>query len=416
MVGYRATFSRWYASLQDPLYRNSFFIGAGRVFDGGFGFLFWILAARLYTAGQIGIATALIATTELIVTFSRLGFDFALIRFLPLRNSKSVVSTCFWITIITSLAFGSLYLLIVPVISPSLGVIRDHVPALLLFVAVFTITWTTGNAFLSFRRAEYRVIQNLAMGLRIPLLLPLVFLGSMGIFYAAGLSNCVSALLALWFLRRFTKLEMRIDVPLARETLSFSIQNYLGFLLQSIPMLIMPTLLLNLLRPEDVALYFIAFSLGNLVLIIPDAVSTSFFVEGSHGADLKKGIRFSLAGIYVLLVPVVCAITLGGPWILGIFGSEYVAASNLLTLVVLSSFFVTLYNLFIPLQNIRLKVSNIIGINAIRLLLLVGITLFLVPAFGIMGVGWAWMATHAVLGISIGLWLRYHGWIRGNED
>jgi len=47
--------------LSDPLYRNSLFMAFTSVFNAGCGFFFWMIAARLYTVEQVGLATALIS-------------------------------------------------------------------------------------------------------------------------------------------------------------------------------------------------------------------------------------------------------------------------------------------------------------------------------------------------------------------
>ena len=46
------------------------------VTSGGFGFIFWILAAKLYPKEDVGVATALISAMSLIVLLSRFGFVF----------------------------------------------------------------------------------------------------------------------------------------------------------------------------------------------------------------------------------------------------------------------------------------------------------------------------------------------------
>ncbi|NMB86238.1 MAG: hypothetical protein A4E44_02064 [Methanosaeta sp. PtaB.Bin018] len=66
--------------LSDPLYRNSLFMAFTSVFNAGCGFFFWMIAARLYTVEQVGLATALISALGLVVLLSRLGFDVSAIR------------------------------------------------------------------------------------------------------------------------------------------------------------------------------------------------------------------------------------------------------------------------------------------------------------------------------------------------
>jgi len=66
---------------RDPLYRNSFFIMLTNISTAGFGFAFWMLAAKLYPKEEVGVATVLISSIALLVNLSRLGLDFSIIRF-----------------------------------------------------------------------------------------------------------------------------------------------------------------------------------------------------------------------------------------------------------------------------------------------------------------------------------------------
>jgi len=74
--------------LKDPLYKNSFFIMLTSISNAGFGFFFWMLAAKLYPKEDVGVATALISAMGLISMLSLLGFDISLVRFLPEREDK----------------------------------------------------------------------------------------------------------------------------------------------------------------------------------------------------------------------------------------------------------------------------------------------------------------------------------------
>ncbi|MCX8000823.1 MAG: hypothetical protein N3A69_18100, partial [Leptospiraceae bacterium] len=52
--------------IKDPLFKNSIFIMLSSGESAIFGFFFWFLAAKLYTAEAIGIATAMISSLGLI--------------------------------------------------------------------------------------------------------------------------------------------------------------------------------------------------------------------------------------------------------------------------------------------------------------------------------------------------------------
>ncbi|MCK4736330.1 MAG: oligosaccharide flippase family protein [Methanophagales archaeon] len=72
--------------LNDPLYKNSFFLVLSRVFNVACGFFFWMLAARLYSINDVGLATALISSSGLLILLTRFGLDQSIIRFFPVRN------------------------------------------------------------------------------------------------------------------------------------------------------------------------------------------------------------------------------------------------------------------------------------------------------------------------------------------
>ncbi len=396
---------------RNPLYRNSLYIMLGRLSDVGFGFLFWTVAARLYPVADVGIATALISSLLLIVAFSRFGFDTALIRFLPTQDHCRVFNTCLWITIGATIVVTLLYLLAIDAISPEIAFIRGYAVIFLVLAIVSSVIDTTGYALLCLRKGNVKLLLNLLTGLRLPLLLPFVFLGSLGIFFSLGLANLIAAVSALVLIRRFIPLALRIDREFVRTTYQFSSLNYLGNLFSNLPALVMPILIVNLLSPENAALYYIAFAIGSLVLIVPEAMSTSFFIEGSHGINLRKGTFMTLSVTYAVLIPAVLVIVLFGDLLLNLFGPEYTTALNLLRLIAISSLFVTIFNLFIPLQNIRLQVRGVVIVNFLRFVLYLGLSYFLLQSVGVIGAGIAWLITHMILSIGIVAYVKLKGWV-----
>jgi len=405
-VAKRPSWEEFRGYLSNPLYRNSVYLALGKFVDVGIGFLFWTIAARLYTVADVGIATALVSSLGLVMTFSRLGFDSTIIRFMPTHDHSRVFNTSLIITTVAAFGVGVVYLGLLDYISPELSFIRNNATLFILFVIANAVTLTTGFALLALRRADQRFVQNLIMGGRLFLLFPLALLGSVGIFGAFGLVYLLCAIYGLLVIRKHLDISWRVDRMFARSTFRFSLMNCIASILQSTPTLVMPLLIVNLLRPEDAALYYIAFQIGSIVLIIPDAMSTSFFVEGSHGTNLRKGVASTLAVTYAILLPAVALLVIFGDRFLALFGNAYVAAFSLLQVIAVSSVFVTIYLIFIPLQNIRLRVNGIVVMNLIRFILLIGLSYFLLRRFGMIGAGYAWACTYLILGIGIFIFER----------
>lgn len=382
----------------DPLYKSSFYIGSTRVLGAFLGFFFWMIAARNYSIEDVGIAAALITTISLIFSFSRLGLDISMRRFIPLEDKAEIINTSLWLTTLAVIIAGLIYLKGLDSIASNSDYMKNPTFFLIIiFSTVYSITYMTGNAFISLRESEYYFAQNLLLFLRIPFLFILKDFGGLGIFSSFGLAYIATSALAILLMTKSIKVKLNISRKFLRKTFRFSFINYIADVLSNIPSLAIPILILNVLGPKDAAIYYIAFSIGSLILIIPDALSTSLLVEGSYGSNLKKSLKRSLIGNFALLIPISAFIFLFGNNLLELFGSKYVDAAYLLNLFILSSFFISIYFLSISVYNINLQISSIFWINLVRLILLLSLSYIFMLKFGIAGVGYAWIIVHGFL-------------------
>jgi len=393
---------------KDPLYRNSLVLTASRFLNAAvIGFLFWTIAAHLYPVAEVGIGTALISATGLLVSLAMLGFDVSVIRFTPLRDPGEVFSISVWVTTAAAVIMAAIFLLVVPVVMPSLAIIRDY---WLLFLAIVPLTsfiYILGRTFIAHRRPHLLFLQYLVTAVRLPLLYPLVFLGGLGIFLAAGVSSFLAAAFSLFAAMKFVRLTFGVRRDVLRDMYRFSSANYVSTLLADIPELALPLIVLAVLGPVAAALYFIAFAIATLILVIPDAIGTSYFVEGSYGSEdpRREAMRALLVSALVLL-PIGIFVIFFGKTLLQFFGTAYTAAYPLLLILTFSSFLVAFHKIGIPFLNIRMSIRAVVGINALRLVLLLGLSFILLPILGIEGAGVAWILTHAIIAVPL-IWLLW---------
>lgn len=185
--------------LHDPLLKNSLFIMLTSISGAGFGFIFWMLAAKLYPAEDVGIATALISSMMLLVLLSRFGLDFSIIRFFPGADKSRIFSTSAIITTFFAVLFGAVFLAGVDILSPELGLLKLPLNAalFLIFLAASSVTALTAISFIAIRKAGFQFIQSIIVGSRILFLIPLIALGAIGIFGAVGISFLCLRLLCL---------------------------------------------------------------------------------------------------------------------------------------------------------------------------------------------------------------------------
>lgn len=377
------------------------------------GFIFWIVAAKFYSIEDVGIATALISSLYIIISFSRFGFDFSLIRFIRLHNKSNALNTSLTITTIGSLIVGVIYLVGIKFFSPDIFLDQklSYIIVFLLFVFMSSIVSITGVAFTAVRQVDYYLFQNILLAFRVPLLIPLAFLGSFGIFGSVGLAYLLSALLSVLQLTRTMKFDFKIDNQFIKKSFKFSSGNYASNVFFTVPTYILPILVLSLLGEAEAAKYYIAFSIGGLVLIIPEALCTSLFVEGSHGENLKKNAIRALGIIYSLLIPAIVLVYLFGENFLALVGKDYVDALELLKFLAISSTIAPIYYLYISIQNIQMHVENNVKLNLLLFLLLPSLSYLLIIKFGIIGAGYAWMITYGILDLIIIVQAKKSEWL-----
>jgi O-antigen/teichoic acid export membrane protein len=387
---------------KDHLYRNSMFLVLSRLLNATAGFLFWVIAAKLYSITEVGTATALISSLGLIMLFSRFGFDLSLIRYGVNADKNKVFNTSLVITSIAATIISLIYILGINFlqISPSLNL--SYGMLFILIAILNSIALITGNMFLALRKGQYFFIQTVLICLRVFLLFPLANLKSFGIFLALGTCYVLSFIFSLWVLHKEVKINfLEIDRPFIKESFKFSIGSFISNILMEAPILILPIMVLHLLGQAQTAIYYIAMTIGNLALIVPYALSVSLFVEGSHGQPLKQNIFRACTTAYLFLIPIIVIISLWGKNILALISQEYVEAYDLLFLVIIASSFAVIYMVFISVQNIKMRVERNIRFNLLRFVLLLGTSYYLIPKYNINGVGYAWLLTHVILTLVI---------------
>jgi O-antigen/teichoic acid export membrane protein len=411
--------------LRDPLFRNSFFISLSRFSDIGLGFVFWLVAAHYYSISDVGETAAILSSIGLVILLSRFGFDASQIRFMADYEKEAVFNTSLWIPAIASVIIGGIYFAFIRYSTPASSFIHGYFFIFVILAFLNSITMTISNAFISFQKAEYRFIQNLVLGIRIPMIVLLASFGSIGIFLSYGIAYLITAIFAVWLILKFVPITLEVDKKFIQETSRFNKYGYFSTLFYSGPLLIMPLLILSVSGSENAALYYIAFAFGNIVMIIPEAISTSFFVEGSLGGPIKKGVFKSFFITVLILIPAVIFIWIFGENVLQWLGKDYSGAIYLLRIYILSSFLVGVYNLFSILEAIRLNIEIGIKMNALRAILLIVLSYTLLIYQGIAGIAWAWFLTHAIL-CGIVLWIfrknifnefeKYRNMIKNDTD
>lgn len=379
---------RFKAYLNKPLYKGSFYITLTSFFNAVFGLLFWFTAAKLYTSVELGYATAMISAMSLLDLLSKLGFDQYIIRFLPEDNRDMVISNSIVLVFASSLILGIFSVLFWA------ELFKGTILFLLCLLSSSLIS-ITSNIFIAMRRSDLYFLQNLILGARIILLFLLVPLGSLGIFSSMGMSFLLALVISFYFLWKMNiTFNFNLRPILKADIIFFLLGNYLTTVLMLAPSQVLPILVFKVLGPENTAYYYIAYSITSLLLIVPYAISTSMFVEGSYGEHMSKIFRQSILIIILILLPITLLFLFFSGSILELVGGNYMGAEEVMQIMIPSTIFISIYLVYISMDKIMKNNRNIISVSGFAFISLVGMSYIFMNDFGLIGIGYAWFLSY----------------------
>jgi O-antigen/teichoic acid export membrane protein len=398
---------------REPLYRNSLAIMLNSAFSSFFGLLFWIVAARTMPSTQIGLATAAISAATLVFTLSRLGLDTGLTRFLPRSTDRSALySTVLFITLLFALIFTAIFLVVIGLISPQLEFLREgaFLFVFLGYAAIYAIFSTQNNALVSLRRGDLFLIQNLVFGLRVPLLFAVAGLGILGIFTSFDIALLATLAFGAYVLYRYGfSFRFKANTSSLRKILTFSLGNYVAGIFVIFPMTIMPVLIVNTIGAQGSAYFYVAYSVSALLTVIPTAVSTSLFVEGSHDMPMRDNVVKSLKFVLLLLIPALLFVVVFGDKLLLLFSKEYSdQAFGLLRLLAISSIFTVVPSIYITIKRIQKDVRMITYVSFAISMLIIGLGYVSLITVGLLGLGYVWIVANAIVSAAAGWLIVWH--------
>ena len=378
------------------------------VVSAGLGFAFWMIVALLYTEREVGWGSAVISAMILLSELALLGFASSVVRFLP-KAGKPVRLINFYMT------WASIIATVIAVIfvagldfwSPALNFVGANIIfslAFVLFVVILALCRITDSVFLARRRTDfilYRATMLQVIKLFLPVLL-VIWLHTFGIAASWGVAAAVSLLVSFFiFLPRVQKDYRPIPVFKARITGSmwrYSAGSYFTALFSGAPRLVLPLMVVNLLGPQQNAYFYISWLLAAMLFSIPTAVSQSLVVEGVHAGDkLGTDIRRSLVFTFILLIPALILLFVLGKWLLLLFGGGYSENGlQLIRVLGFSSLLVGINMVYSSVLRVQMRITELVVVfGLINIGTVIG-SYFIIPATGIVGVGYVWLIAQGI--------------------
>ncbi|MFF4343621.1 lipopolysaccharide biosynthesis protein [Kitasatospora sp. NPDC001540] len=408
-----------HAKKADQVYRSSFFVLAATATTAALGFVFWVVVARYYTPSEVGLATSLISATTLISYLSMFGLNSTLVRFPADESARNGQLTLAVVLVAgISCVVGAGYLLGLPLYGRKLMFVRDDpvaIAAFVLFCACASVNQLTKSIFVGSRMPQTNVlVDGLLQGAaKLALPVALAGFGVFGVVGSTGGGYVVAALVALAVMHRRLgwRPDFRTRGTRLREQFRFSLASYTSSLLNLLPQLVLPLIVLHHLGAAAAGYYYVAFQIAALLNAVSFSVGEALFAEASNDPSrFFVLLRRTAAIIAAVQVPAALAVALGSGLLLRLFGAGYAGqARSLLVAYAVGALAVALNTWVAFALKLTGQLRNLVLGNVVYVLVTVGTALRTAPR-GLVWMGWSWGAGNLAAGLVglVGLfWWRY---------
>jgi O-antigen/teichoic acid export membrane protein len=393
-------------ALAGSLLRNGLYIMGTTAVTSLLGFGFWLIAAHLLPAADVGRAASLVSAMLFVAVITNLGLGQVLISRLGQRRPgyewSLTVNTALLAAALVSLAGGLIAGALVPLLIPSL---RGDVGTATLLVLPLGVIAIACSQVLDFaciaeRQARPSFLRNAVAALvRLTLIavvalasgdgeiwLPAIWVVS---FFAIDLNGVLWTLPGLGRSYFPTLAGWRRELTDLRHLIAGHQAINLG---SQAPAYLLPILVSARLGPTEGAYFYASFMLATALYFIAPAIGNSLFAEGAKHPDQLRA-DLGRAGRYIALLALPPAIVLvaAAPLLLGFFGSDYAdAGTGLLYVLVATALLDAPYQLVLAVLRARGQLRDAATATWALLLTCVAATWLLLPPLGLVGAGVGW--------------------------
>lgn len=374
----------------------------------GFGFLFWVVAAKRYAAVDVGLGSAVVSAVMVVSGIGAVGLASALPRFVPVTPSwVSLVLRGYAVAAGATLALALAACLVLGSVTDELSRLLD--PGWLVLFCVAAVAWTLfalqDYVLIARRRPVLMAGENLVVALaRIALLFVPAFADDAAGLLVAWLLPTVVAVVAInhTVLRggEDTAGGAPPDYPVIRR---YAAVATIGTTASVLAVSLMPLLVTAIEGAEANARFFLPWSVTVGLQAVAAGMASPLLpaIAGGHGREREATLRVlwhTCAVTGALAVP----IAILGPWALGLLGPDYEVDEALLLLLLAGSLLASATFVLLTRLRAHSRVAQVAVVQWVITTILVGVSVaFLAPA-GVVAVGWAFLAAQ-IAGLLVAL-------------
>lgn len=390
--------------MKNKLLVNSFYLMLSAFTHSAAGFFFYIIAARIFTAEDLGLSVNLLTSLSLIMVLSQFGFSESIIKFYKKsRDKERFLGTSLLVSAFLSLFFAMVVLFIICKNIPEIsGFFTGSLIYPILFLAmsmVWAISVIYDSIFIAIGKSEHVLLKTIIFSI-FKLLLPfmLIPLGFFGIYS----SWTIASLFSLLFIQAKTKIRLKlgIDFGIIKRMLAFSFINYIGNIFYWLRNFLIPLIITLSFGAAQAAFFYVPLRLLDLMIIVPKSTGRALFAQSQS----KNGHSSHFLAFFLSIASSLFFIILFfffGEKILLVYGKEYMINS----LHILKA--LSIYGLFMAANEILLTQAQhksdskeIIIIRVISSMISL-LSIFYFRSYGLIGFAYAFLLGEIIAFLAI---------------
>lgn len=396
------------------LLRNAYALMTNTVVTGLLGLAYWMLAARHYPAADVGRASAAYAAMNLLAGITALSLIGAMARFLPQsgRRAGLLIRRGYLLSAASAVIGSVVFLLIAGRPGSSYSELAGLWAGGIFTgcVVIWSLFTLQDGALIGLRSARWVAIENAVFGVaKIGMLLPLAILIPRAGIYVSWMVPAVLAVPVVNLLIFRRLLPRHADrsgdgpPPSSRQVGRFLAGDVVGGLCLLATVNLVPVMVAVFVGPGRNAYFFMAWAIGVMIDLLAMNMALSLTVEGAFDpAKLAAHCRAALRRTLLLLLPIAIGTLLLAPWILGLFGPGYAHyGAPILELLAVATLPRAVTELYLGALRAQSRTSLVALVQGARAVLILGLTLALIAAIGIVGAGVAVLASQVIMAIVV---------------
>lgn len=392
------------------------------------GFTFWIVVARWFPVEVVGRASALIASMTLIASVAHINLVHFFARFLPTAGGK----TTRWVTLgfatvaVTAGLLASAFLLL-RLDGGLAGTGWGFAALFVASAALATVSYVADGVVTSLGRAHWVPLRNVgthAVKLGLAVVLGVVGLTSSyrSLFLTWVLPIAISVavvVVAALRLARTRRGQPQTTPVRRREVASFVGAEYVNGVLGNVVVYVPPVLVAYVLGAEGSAYFYVPWTMGVGATALLWNIVTSFVVAASSDPrQASQALRRAITIGAVISVSGALVLGLGAKHLLSLVGPGYAHGAGVLSLVGAALPFTAVLLLYSAFCVMRRRVWPLAAVQAGSVFVLVGMSWWGMPVWGVSAPGLAYLVGQAGLALLVlpRVIRRYREIVQHRED